>query len=151
MKISTNTWHRKLNQFTYGDGPFETYNGKQINTNLCKYFWRTVCSILLLPLILGWRYLIPESFQIEHRDMTVVIAILFGIGLVAALATGIWFLVFAPPAIIGVFAGFVYLGFVIIDKYKERKSAHPYKPSIFKEYIKAKKNKYCPIVEWEEQ
>ena len=53
--------------------------------------------------------------------------------------------------VFAIVAAVAYIGHLISSKKENRKSiAKEKKPSIIIEYIKAKKNKHCPMIEWED-
>jgi uncharacterized membrane protein len=166
MKLSKQSWHYKLNKlYTHG-----------VPRNLCGYFWRTVwyCvaliptallfipfwiislldkedrifdktgtqgfvdqypAVLLLDAILFTGYSMITMFFIWHTDIKGFDAIRMVFGGIG------WFLV-----LIGIAYG-------IEQKIRERRKGKQKqkRPNIFVEYIKAKKNKYCPIIEWEDE
>lgn len=47
MKFSTNSWHAKLFKLAYG-------SAKPLPSNLCPYFWKTIFSFILWPLLPFW-------------------------------------------------------------------------------------------------
>lgn len=124
MIVNTNSWHFKLNGRWWGIWEHDS-------SNLCKYFWETVLSVLITALIVSvicfvigmWGYLI-WNVPFYNKIMGVIIIA--------------WFfsIVFVPI--------FAIKGF---RKLVGEDVAIPI-PSLFAEYVKAKKNKYCPIIEF---
>jgi hypothetical protein len=162
MRISINSWHYKLADILFLMGPDE---------NLCKYFWKVVIG-------LGVCWIIIPIGAVRNRfigdDETVVTISLIGaylgfvISLVILLASrkldvalvffGIILFVFAIPS------GGLKLILMSITWYDRRTNYgslsfwHPereskkYKkwrgPNIFIEFLRAKKGKYCPRIDF---
>ena len=117
--IKRTSWHYRFNGWM--NSQFESYG-----MNLCRYFWKTVGSILQLLVIIG--------------------IILGAIGiLTCACITDFWgIMIFLSPA------GCVVLPILAISHLRKiyPKTEIP-TPNILKEYIKAKKNKYCPMIDFQ--
>ncbi|QXO12748.1 hypothetical protein pEaSNUABM49_00535 [Erwinia phage pEa_SNUABM_49] len=154
MNISTNSWHYKMNEFVY------EFLNKNVATSLCGYFWQTVFApIITLTLaivglivisILSWGALylvgalfsnflvwinvLPEAFQLVKNVFNwrfIPMSILFDVLVIA-----------------------VFYGKYKYSSYKERKIEEAKekgapidsKPLLVIEYIKAKKRKICPLI-----
>ncbi len=124
MKVSTISWHYRLNAL-FGDYAWA------IDMNLCKYFWRTV-GVCLLSLV-------------------IISIVMFLIGV------AIWNIVSYPYGAISVFImTFLIVGCFILPPLAiaglriwlpPSKTAIPI-PTVFDEYFKAIKRKYCPLIEF---
>ena len=163
LKLKRNSWHGKLNQFTWGKGYLEDVDC------LCPYFWGTVAAIVGFPITLlakGLIYTIEHipstewttpSISEESKDKVLkftgfsmlwlaVFGISYGIthsivywGL---LHTLVWIGIF-----VGIGAGILGLTIAIsklIDIINKREK----RPNLLVEMFKAKKNKHCPLVSW---
>ena len=174
MKLSKNSWHARLNTYIFGE-----YYTRSVDC-LCPYFWGTILAILCLPLWLighGIGYIIenfPEtgwhapklnmSYDTKQKIGNIVgygflvfIAVIAIIGLTMAIIEyGIIHVVFWIGIGIGFICGFIVFAsamFWIKEKYDDWRSDHPkeHKPNLLVEFIKAKKNKHCPLITWEEE
>ncbi|SOK59305.1 Phage protein [Yersinia phage fHe-Yen9-03] len=156
MKISTNSWHYKMNEYVY-----DMLN-KNISNSLCGYFWQTVfapiitLTIVLLGLVvisilswgafylvgalfsnfLVWINVLPESFQLLKKVFNwrfIPMSILFDV------------------LVVGVFySKHKYSSYKErkIEEAKEKGIQIDSKPLLVVEYIKAKKRKICPLIEF---
>jgi len=138
MKVSKNYWHYWLvdNVFTYP------------SRNLCTYFWQVPAAVCVI---------------------TVTVALCTAIALlgVYVLSTPIWANVIQTDwqliCIMGCASAYIWYDLVFsnINKrykdstwniivFKKRSTSTPVdkKPSLVWEYLKAKKDKVCPIIEW---
>lgn len=124
MKISKNSWHFKMHKI-FNAGMEPKYK------SLCTYFWGTVFTALLfyvlLPL-LGLGVLVLSTFPFVY----------FFTGDLSALA---------PAIIIGGFEIFALVTFWL--DYRSKHYTRKIKePTLVGEYIKAKKRKICPLIEF---
>lgn len=163
MRLSKNSINARVYSFVYGNS---------LPTNLCPYFWKSLLALLLLPLVLVFQlFYYPLSpikwFKEEisgdrfsERTMGVCFMI------VILLLTGLGFFIndFFVDYVEGSF-GFVMslLGFacsvvivgatfwIVGGKLENKLKNREKRPSLIKEYFKAKKGKYCPQIEWTEK
>lgn len=162
MIVSKNSWHFKLNK-NWGGHDIRYTLSKGNKISLCEYFWETVKSFvglfaatifmlglcgavlygLLAPFVLlfssftGIWWEIPDYYEIGAIVMifTIILVPIF-----AVLAT-----LFGPMKVFPKwFPVDKWLG-QVIDKSKEHT---PEKVNIIVEWIKAKKSKVCPIIEF---
>jgi len=135
--------------------------------NLCPYFWKLVLAIVTLPLTV-FSFPFTNNGSFGDRFAT-LFAIAFcelctaSIGALVSMlfrwidphtpitlndlgiANAVGLSVFAIVAVVA------YIEHLISSKKENSKSiAKEKKPSIIIEYIKAKKNKHCPMIEWED-
>lgn len=132
MKVKRNSWHYTLYCFfrqcvdSTTDGPFEFYEllirkhslrRTYRPSSLCKYFWFCLFSALIIPLIATF----------------------------AILVIGILFVVVMP---------FIWLQEKYTDRrYRKRRtkgiepSKTPSEPSMVLQFVKAKKDRVCPLIE----
>ena len=119
MIIKRTSWHYRFNEWM-------NYHVESYGMNLCRYFWKTVGSILQSLVIIG--------------------IILGAIGILTyACITDFWGIMIFLSA-----AGCVVLPILAISHLRKiyPKTEIP-TPNILKEYIKAKKNKYCPMIDFQ--
>jgi hypothetical protein len=143
MKLSADSWHRKYLEFAYG----EYFVKSELNHSLCPYFWALLGAITFFPTI-GLIRGVEKILPIEHKSLAHLSP--FGL-LLAVLGLSVsWWL---PLVIIGIIA--VTLGLIgLVELIRDRKEPKPKKQkkargqSMIMEFIKAKKNKYCPRIEW---
>jgi hypothetical protein len=136
--------------------------------NLCPYFWKLVLAIVTLPITVFSFFPFVKNKYFEERFAPLFIIAfceLFtaAIGLLVStmfgwvdpngpvnlkdlgIANAVGLSVFAIVAVV------CYIEQSISSKKKDSKSiVKEKKPSIIIEYIKAKKNKHCPMIEWED-
>lgn len=163
MKLSKSSWHYKLH--LWFSHPWK------VPKNLCGYFWKTVWySIAFIPVVIIFIpfWVIDLIVKEEDRsssiaEMTPVAIILDGALAMVFCMIAMWAYPFsaktgAGPWIIAVGAsGWLFAVVLAIAHWMDwasKKSGgtkRQKKPNIAWEYIKAKKNKYCPIIEWEEE
>lgn len=175
MKISINSWHVKLYKYIWKVSYM--YNGDLPN-NLCSYFWITLINIILFipifilrtPLYLIWIFTMIFKFKkIEYKrflinmDMdynkenSTSLNIIFLVFVILAMILfeyhfirGIMNLPYNKEFYFGaqlINTVFLIMGAAILLVVKSSKKKHK-KPSLLKEFIKAKYHKYCPKIEW---
>ena len=165
MKLSKNSWHYKLNQLYTWKTP----------VNLCPYFWRTAWyALILIPtLILFVPVFIVRLFDkkggLLDKDAKLLFSVDYPAVFVLDMAIFILFCMISmwfhlPHPKLDAFWTFVLavgsMGWLMVligviatsvQKIQNRKTEMRVKePNLFKEFWKAKKQKYCPIIEWEE-
>lgn len=177
IKFTKNTWHYKLVTFVFGKHYFsgeKYYKGKWIkkgyDTSLCEYFWTVVLCSLIFP-FKGFWGILPYGVK-EHEDIIKVLLIWLiisalihafvvfkGIGIPEV---QIWYLgiviYFGGIGVALAGIGFIAGVMKINDKYdewlKKRLEVHLNrkpkikKPSLALEFIKAKKSKICPCIQF---
>lgn len=171
VNFNRNSWHYKFWDRTHG-------GWKKDHKNLCPYFWDIVFSFLLLPLTwVG--YLDPSNERKEKIGPTFVFYLLYGWTTIVScgLATqeenpigfDVWWwkflagpIVFALVIALGitlfalVFCGIMWCKDEIVEfQYRRniRKNVEfvqeKKNPGVISSFIKAKKEKYCPVIEWD--
>ena len=145
MKFNRDSWHYKLFLWGYRDEPRYL--------SLCEYFWRVITVIPGSPLLILRRLLSKKwwniSFARQDRIMNIVIY------LSLAFATIIWVLVvglWSALAVWGAVGVIAVVRKLVFHFYHPKQKFHESKvntdPNILWEYLKAKKNRVCPIIEW---
>ncbi|ARB05891.1 hypothetical protein fHeYen901_118 [Yersinia phage fHe-Yen9-01] len=142
MKISKKSWHYRLHMF---------YSNKYyIPKTLCGYFWKTVgyCAFVLFKISVALGAGAIMGFPILKAILT-------------ALSISLSSVVFVPLSIIsGLIAIVIILSiclggsFLVFKGYEASKDFVKTKtkdrePTLVGEFIKAKKSKYCPLIEIE--
>lgn len=156
MKISKNAWHYKLLAWETYDG---TLSSVDMPKNLCPYMRKLVKSIVTAPVRYAYR-LLPDIMQ-EHADTVKILGIvaaiihLFVWGFTTAepkFEYEWWYTFAAYGAISGVIGTIVGLMFgvdaLINLRENKKKDCKVSGPNIVTQYIKAKHNKICPIIEF---
>lgn len=128
MRVSKKAWHYRFYRFM-SDGYFHPKT-----TNLCKYFWRVMWGMLLASLALALATTIVTCISVAIYQHPLA-ALGFAIGV--AIALGVIIMVY-------------YLYCKLDDRrYKNR---HKVKElGLVRAYLKAKKDKACPIITFEEE
>lgn len=140
MKVNKNSWHYKVlsEKFCFMGG-WDEWN---ISSSLCVYFWQVVFR-LFTGVGLGLLVLSP------FFSWTLIILDLTFSSILGALLTVMGLLVtFAAP-----FLGTLFVVVCVGEFIKNKLPRREYKekePNLIVEYIKAKKNKVCPIIEFVE-
>lgn len=156
MKISKESWHNKVLEF-YGMGLEE---GEK--TNLCSYFLSIVLFTAILPIAYPIYFIangIKSMWEKAEDYQTYIklgLIILFSIAGIVSLYVLItnndgnlpdWLeLILVMSSAIGlIFLALISIaiGIIFIEKSKEDQTV-----SLVKEYLKAKKQKICPIIEF---
>jgi len=129
MKISKSSWHYRFYSATHAYVP----------NNLCEYFWKLLGTIILSLFFVGWILYIIFCLgyaiyvhDLKSENTSVIIG------------TVLWTVILV--------IGFCCLFYKIVHWFCAR---HPkvYKektPNLLLEWFKAKKNKYCPKIEFTE-
>ena len=160
LTIKQNSWHYKLHRFFY----------TKDSSNLCNYFWSNllgICALILAP-VLALLILIVKIFTNKSNDITppiflyflfAVISFIGGLGVLGSATLSL--LILAKGMLLGslIFLGAILLLIILflivhvvdenkhkfkIFKFKEDKKDK--KPNLIWEFIKATKNKYCPLI-----
>lgn len=168
MKISTDSWHYKMICTMW---EFDRWNPPP--KSLCPYFWTVVGSTLVFPL---WRLVMAAkdihfdmpkpSWSLPSMSHSRRVTIARTAGVVLCVGFGIYDIYIGSYILAGVMFGFAvynalpsgFLGELIKShrkekafkprKYKEPKIKKPKEPNLFWEYIKARKQKVCPLIEY---
>ncbi len=177
IKFTKNTWHYRLVIFVFGKYYFNsktyrhgTWIEKGYDTSLCEYFWTVVLCSLVFP-FKGFWHILPYGIK-QHEDIIKVLLIWLIISVIVhafVVFRGIgvpevqvWYLGFAiffggiGFALAGI--GFIFGIMKVGDKYDEwlknklqtrrSKTKKIKKPSLALEFIKAKKSKICPCIQF---
>ena len=126
MIVNTDSWHFKLNKQFWGLIVCK-------DSNLCRYFWMTAFVVLLATMLLSmWIGMLTIVVLVVwstpfHERMIAAIVVLWCLG--------------TPLCSFLAIKGF--------RKLIGTNTSIP-TPSLLSEYIKAKKNKYCPIIEFKQ-
>lgn len=154
MKISKNSWHYKmLNQ-----GAFGLFEKRYPSQSLCLYFWQVVYQIGALflwlpfmgflfvsvfavgPLLLVATWFLAGELLTSHQAVMQILPEMLA-PMVAAGMLGLVLYVF-------VIVAFFCAGLSVLPKKIRTNQAVDSKPSLVIEYVKAKKQKICPILEF---
>jgi len=164
ITFGKNTWHRRIVTWGMGRRYLEhrkwDETGKQLgwedNThiNLCPYMRALLAVFLISPWIAFWKIL-PDYCTFDHADESKIFLIIGSIcAIIHVIATQlgaewwhvpVWVLgmTIVVSAIIGTIFGLMTLGDWIKDRPRKTR-----KPSIVREYMKAKHDKVCPCIEF---
>jgi hypothetical protein len=167
MKLNKKSWHCKLYKWAF------CMTDKHLPKNLCDYFWSVILAVLTLPLTIITVFCSCTEDYIHRVGLSVLlylyVIMLWFIGFMVLRITCDptfysnhtlfqdyilnWMTYLALP----VGATIVWLGlnavmfvFMWSDKHGSKKKIKVNKESnILVEYIKAKKEKACPFIDWE--
>ncbi len=169
MKASNESIHRRFNEWAWG------YSIYAIDGNLCAYFWGTFLAIICSPLILigkVFEYLYhhvnidvdinwptislpPISYDTKGKINSAIGHTVLAGSTIGYLLLCIYIgfdVLFWTGAVIGACGACILLAITagyIRDSYRENHPKKDKTPNIAWEWIKAKKNKNCPLLEWD--
>lgn len=159
MKVNKNSWHYKLMNYFNFDIIDDLEYGS--NVTLCRYFWNTVGSIIVLLgailvgiCVAGLLSLVLLAFVIA--PISYLTQSYFGFGWDFATELGalmIWIVWVGVPLCMGLEAT-VKGKIKVFPNWMKVKLPEPVpntKPNILVEYVKAKKNKFCPLIELDKE
>ena len=166
MEIVKSSWHYFVWSMSYK----LFYSGIPKRTNLCRYFWRIVLfTIFLLPVYTLRKLLSIEREKVKDMDIfsdrpfeyygdyyiknsiqfISVIGILWAVFLsIPFIFPSMWIVKMYLMFFVCVLGGIVLLGMVVGCTLLSIHCGG--RTNIVKEYIKAKKNKICPIIDFKE-
>ncbi len=148
MKVNKNSWHyRLLTGEIFG---IQGVNYWNVSSSLCLYFWQVVFVLLLKGVALF--FLIP--FVINALLIMPLVSTLGVIttGVMLQRDTGLTILVI--ELIVIICCVITWAGSSLYTSLKDKTDLAEgveKEPNLFVEYIKAKKNKLCPIIEFVEE
>lgn len=148
MKVNKNSWHYRL--LTGDIFGIQGVNYWNVSSSLCLYFWQVVFVLLWKGVALF--FLIP--FVINALLIMPLVSTLGVIttGVMLQEDTGLIILVIELIVIIGFVITWAELSLYTFLKDKtDLAEVVEKEPNLFVEYIKAKKNKLCPIIEFVEE
>ena len=138
-------WLWKYNNWC--NGKFASKWNVHYSKTICPYFWGSVWNLFGMPSV--WVLIfygvgsLPSAFVVKLLDLSSPLKGTGFLGLTIAAIVG-WIILF-------MFFGFVQLCVALCKKINNKgKPKTNNKPSVIKEYIKAKKNKFCPMIEFED-
>lgn len=141
MEFSKKSWHYLLNKLYFSSVKY----GHTVS--LCKYFWMTVCSIFASLIFLLFAIIVTSILVSPYVNF---IDYIFGLNLNFYTKEAIY---------IGFTFNFIF-GFVVIsvfvkEWYIEYREKNPKfksfkEPNILISFIKAKKSKICPMIEFKD-
>lgn len=161
MKLSKNSWHARINTYVFGSSYIDKVDC------LCPYFWKTIIALLVSPLVfiinrvedLGIE--VPSiSTDMQNRIGRIIMWTAFGAIIIGLFVFAIlnWEKFIIVMAVIGIVivsvTGFMYGSIWIKNKWEDWRYDHPKekrerRPNLMVEFIRAKKNKHCPLITWE--
>jgi len=172
IKFSKHSWHRRIvdwgmgkDYLAYPDYKFKSTKGNKTHErfwedkpiNLCPYMRALAVCVLLSPWIGFWKIL-PEYCRIWHQDATKGFLILGSLGaFIHVFGTlqlgfewwwvplGISFISMLALVLLGIILGSMALSDWIRGRPKSEKTG------LIREYMKAKHDKVCPSIEFDEE
>ena len=158
MKVSKDSWHFKFNNFMMQGG--FSYELRNNNYTLCTYFWKTVFHMFFFlmigvaSLVLGWLFIFnPVMFIITGIIGFPVSWVSSGGALAIIFLSSIIAMVCGIADTVSGKMKFMPDSWKFWRKFKKdipEVELVNKKPSLFVEYYKAHKAKYCTIVELED-
>jgi hypothetical protein len=121
MEIRRDSWHYRFYEVSFNMWPPE-------RTNLCSYFWRVAYGIVLYVALGACVLFILGATGYALYNHTVASLIVAGVTVVLL--------------------GLILLGIYVDDELALRRSEPGYRPGLIRSYLKAKKEKVCPLVKF---
>ena len=140
------------------------YSTDTMPDNLCTYFWSLVALVLLIipSFIVSLPYIIVALFSkdTENTNEPIVgffiwafIGCLFSMGS----AISLFFVSYEKESLMGIasamgvglFVGLGVIGIIYFFRKIKDKRKSKERSNLIKEFIRAKKNKYCPRIDWD--
>jgi len=154
ITIRSTDWHMRLVTWTYGANYFFSY-GKLRQINLCPYFWSVVLAVVTAPFVAMYRAFPKPTLSISGQTITFIALVIYAALFTWDVSRQDWY----SAGFIVAMTVFLLAGkrlFKLVDSIhigKRRRREHKLKvhePNLMIEYLKAKKSKYCPVlnVEW---
>ena len=148
MKVNKNSWHYKtITEETLGVGGCSQYF---VSHSLCTYFWQVIASILLKGTLL--LVILPAGLSLF---VTLPLISLVGWLVTGSLVEGDLGLIILFAEVLAVLIWLIVIGVDILrnkfNDYRYVKESVDKGPSLVGQYIKAKKDKICPIIEFVEE
>lgn len=156
MQLNENSWHARLYKVMH--------EYPKLPENLCNYFWKLVLIVLTLPLYFpGLLIRIRKDTRDTTRGSGLIVggliinAILFSLSACVysihteknlSLLLSIIIVFIGIPAAIALLLAVVYLIDSGVKEIQNKKQDENSIVKITSEYIKAKKENYCPRIEW---
>lgn len=155
MNINKNSWHFKLLKHFYHEVVYDLSHGH--NVTLCSYFWSVVGALLKVLAIIG-------GVTVVTAGVGIILYGFFGSLMYLLLPltgplfdyklyeVGLSVLIFALCiTVVGGIMGAITGDMKVVPNYlKHNKTEYNKPPSLFLSWLKAKKDKVCPLVKLEE-
>lgn len=155
MKINKNSWHFKLHKWVVSPVYQKLKYGE--NVSLCRYFWGTVgCVIAAIFTLMFSTVVVMAVFSTVTSPLYFLLVAFTGLDFLGkgyADVGGVFLIISIPISlIIGLIAAFrgemeVFPSWL---KFSSENTRVQRKPSLILNYVKAKKDKICPLVELED-
>ena len=164
MIVNRNSWHVKLNREWGGSTVAYALNG-YTSLSLCVYFWETVKSLFtLIGAILGALLIGAAALYAVSSPVALIFSSFTGLWLDAKNYYELGLLILMSIIFIGPIVGVlatlfgpmkVFPKWFPVDKWfgmalSKTKEHSPENVNIFVEWVKAKKSKVCPIIEFKD-
>ena len=161
IKFGKKSWHRRIVTWGLGKRYFEYFDWdtnkwkERGGINLCPYM-RHLLGVFLISPWIGLYKLLPKYCKEDHPDIT---KIFLGVGSICSvihiLATqGLgfewWYVPVGTAIMAGIVTGVIGLifGCMALKEWLDDRPVKEHKPSLLKEYMKAKHDKICPQVKF---
>lgn len=133
MIVNRKAWHYRIAKLFWGELQTDGWGGAIEVTNLCRYFWQCVASIFGVVLFTGLISILIISLTVLFLEF---------------LTEPMWLRMQIIIAVSWVLSSiFLPIGIIQFFRYKDIDTEIS-TPKLVKEFIKAKKNKYCPIIKF---
>lgn len=167
MKLNKKSWHCKLYKWAYSRAD------RHLPKNLCNYFWSVMFAVITLPITVVSVFIDNISDYFERLGVSLILYLcLIGCWFIGFTILRIgfdptftakhslfenyshnWFVYAALPAGVAIVGLGIYAVRLLCDlsdnlSFREKVKVEK-QPNIMVEYLKAKKEKACPFIDWE--
>lgn len=147
MIVDVNSWHYKMAKEWVGDLDYPS-------NNLCGYFWEVVAGILkTISIAIAFSFIMLSLGFIVVSPLVALFNMFFGFldaesGVYEAVHMATVFILIAGPYFVVDWLGKRASSLPASFNRKRVPKETPKKPNLLFEYLKAKKQKICPIIEF---
>ena len=147
MKLTKTSLITRFYMWTYGR------TEKELPNNLCNYFWSLIAATLLLPLTI-WSYPFQRFAKFRLRSLGAKIGTFFGSAFLLFILSVFGYGFYMQPGVVigGILGGAVLLSLLHLQEKKKLEPIHKFSSEVMdivSTKIEAKKNRYCPKIDWE--
>ena len=154
VEFSAKSWHRRVYDYVWGEYEISDYSP---GISLCRYFWRVVRATLYIPILWFFRNIAGvvghHKLSDLQKDMVAITLIITSPSVMIG-AVGWALLTPLTNQIVGVlFFLIVVIGSPILTGvlyYLKHSHSFP-TPNLLIEFVKAKKQRLCPIITWKDE
>mgnify|MGYP001600880701 FL=1 len=151
VEFSAKSWHRRV--YDYAWGGYNLYP----RISLCRYFWRVVVATLYMSILWFFRNITGvvghHKLSDLQEEMVVITLIATGPSIMVGIVGWALLTPLTNQIVAVLFFLIVSIGSPILvgaSYYLKRSHSFP-TPNLLVEFVKAKKQRLCPIITWKDE